>query len=164
MPRRKTVVSDEQVIEPTTVLDGVEPETDAPVDEAVPVTIPDQTVTFVNLSKHPIRIYNADTPDRIAQFEADDPKYLKEIVQSTGFARIPFREVVESTVNGVPVVKPDYRRPMALPEPQDGKILIVSSVLACLAERPDVLAPARMVRNEIGQILGCKALSNSRLP
>jgi hypothetical protein len=123
---------------------------------------------LVNLTPHPIKIYAADTPDRIDVADhsplwvlpvADQPPArIGEIPLGTnlfiGFDRIPV-EYVEYTSHGG-LVHP-------LPEPDPEVWFVVSLVVAMqqtyVYNRPDLLVPYREVRNLDGTVVGCRQLA-----
>jgi len=60
----------------------------------------------------------------------------------------------------VPLLQTKHGAVENLPAPEDGTIYIVSSMIVAAApERTDCFAPARLIRNEAGQIIGAGALS-----
>lgn len=58
--------------------------------------------------------------------------------------------------NGIPVYETEYDEVENLPEAKPNTIYIVSTLvrLAC-PDRKDLVSPAKPVRNEAGQIIGC---------
>jgi hypothetical protein len=64
-------------------------------------------------------------------------------------------------VEGVPIplVTKTYGEPVGLPDPELGVRLIVSSMVkAACPDRADLVAPARLVRDEQGRVIGALAL------
>ncbi len=60
---------------------------------------------------------------------------------------------------GVPLVRTCYGAVVGLPEEQDGVLYIVSGLVrAALPNRKDLASPAKLVRNDKGEIVGCEAL------
>jgi hypothetical protein len=43
-----------------------------------------------------------------------------------------------------------------LPEPQENTYFIVSAQVAEKAQRPDVISPGDLIRNDRGEVIGCK--------
>lgn len=91
------------------------------------------------------------------------------IIPSQGIARARQEEasvgVAKITTNVfAPVVKMTYGAPEGLPEPRDGVRYIVSYITAMAAKAhgrntDDLLMTADLVRDEEGQITGCKKFS-----
>ena len=62
-------------------------------------------------------------------------------------------------INGIPVTGNVYGEVEGLPEPEANTLYITSSLVAGrVPERHDVCIPNEPVRNEKGQIVGCKSL------
>ena len=61
---------------------------------------------------------------------------------------------------GIPMVRTCYGEVVGLPEEKQGVVLyIVSSLVrAALPHRKDLASPAKLIRNEKGEIIGCGAL------
>lgn len=81
-------------------------------------------------------------------------------------ARVSFtdRQVDSLQLGGVSVsiVKASYGKVIGLPEPNDSpdvKIfyLVSRMVLEALPERSDLIIPGKVVRDELGNIIGCEA-------
>jgi hypothetical protein len=59
----------------------------------------------------------------------------------------------------IPVNSSKFGTVIGLPEPELGKIFIVSRIIAeALPERRDLYYPDELVRNEVGKIIGCRSL------
>jgi hypothetical protein len=61
----------------------------------------------------------------------------------------------------VPIIRKSFGAIQGLPEPRTNTFYIVSSLVAQAAwalGRADVLCPGDIVRNENGQVIGCKSL------
>ena len=57
------------------------------------------------------------------------------------------------------MVRTCYGAVVGLPEEQDGVLYIVSGLVrAALPDRKDLASPAKLVRNDKGEIVGCEAL------
>ena len=106
-------------------------------------------VTFVNLTPHPIVVRREDG----SEFT---------IAPSGAIARVSTTEKVVDNVDGVPVVVREFGEVENLPEPQDGTIYIVSSlVLSAVKGRGDVMAPdtgPTAIRNSDGHIVAVTRL------
>ena len=107
--------------------------------------------TIVNLTPHVICIMG-DNGNRIAKFESE------------GIARADSSETVVGHLNGIPVVEMTYGDPVGLPDPTDDTAYIVSMLTIQAAVQvgrttSDLYTTADLVRNEQGQIIGCRKLS-----
>jgi len=64
-------------------------------------------------------------------------------------------------VNGIPVVRSTMGAPQGLPEQRRDTVIIVSALVAehpALANRIDLACPGEAIRNENGQVVGCRGL------
>ena len=62
-------------------------------------------------------------------------------------------------VQGIPVTKTVFGEPEGLPEYVEGTYIIVSQLVkSALPNRKDLVVPAEVVRDEKGNIVGCKSL------
>ncbi len=60
---------------------------------------------------------------------------------------------------GIPLVRTCYGEVVGLPDEQDGVMYIVSGLVrAALPDRKDLASPAKLIRNDKGEIIGCGAL------
>ena len=74
-------------------------------------------------------------------------------------ARVSCKTEQIGIVNGIPVTGNVYGEVEGLPEQEANTLYIVSSLVAGrVPERDDVCIPNEPVRNEKGQIVGCKSL------
>ena len=65
----------------------------------------------------------------------------------------------EPLVDGTPTSRTNFGEPEGLPDFQEGTFYIVSQLVkSALPERTDLLVPAEVVRDEKGNIVGCKSL------
>lgn len=106
---------------------------------------------IINLTPHTINIINDDN-DEIMSFE------------SMGIARADSSETVVDNINGIDIVHMSYGEPIGLPEYTDDTFYIVSMLTISAAKSigrttDDLLTTADLVRNDKGQIVGCKKLS-----
>ena len=106
---------------------------------------------IINLTPHTINIYDADC-NEVTKFE------------SMGIARADSFETVVGELNGIPVVEMSYGAPIGLPDPIEGTAYIVSMLTIQAAIQvgrttSDLYTTADLVRNEQGQIIGCRKLS-----
>lgn len=106
---------------------------------------------IVNLTPHPVRVLDADG------------SLLREL-PSDGSARAQVHEHEDGHVGGLPVVTALVGAPTGLPAPVAGTWLVVSRTTADAARQhgrdvTDLLVPARLVRDEHGAVVGCRALA-----
>ncbi len=106
-----------------------------------------KNVEFVNLTPHEITLVREDGE-------------VVKIPPSGQVARVKVEQEVVNEINGIPIVKTTFGDIEGLPEPQEGKIFIVSSIVAQAAARTDVVAPDTspqgVIRDENGRIVGVK--------
>ena len=107
---------------------------------------------FINLTPHDIQLVYQD-PDL-------DHESIDIIPASGILARCDVIKEVVGTAGPVPVYNMTYGPVQGLPEPQADTAYIVSSVVAqsLAGSRDDVLVPIDFVRDDQGQITGCRSL------
>ncbi len=75
-------------------------------------------------------------------------------------ARCAQQEQVIDSIDGIPVSRVQMGAVENLPARQQGVTYIVSHiVLQACPERSDLVKPGELVRNEQGEVIGCKCLS-----
>ena len=97
---------------------------------------------FVNLTPHAINSIDGPT-----------------IPASGTVARLAVSVDDVGMIDGVPVVRTTYGEIRDLPNPTDGTIFIVSSLIAERSNRHDLAVPNDLVRDTAGAIVGCRSLS-----
>ena len=106
-------------------------------------------MNFINLTPHAITII-VDGGENI-------------IVPASGtIARCAMENTVVGNINGIDVVETVYGDIEGLPAPQEGVAYLVSGlIMSALAGsgRVDVFKPESFVRNEEGNIIGCRQLT-----
>jgi hypothetical protein len=107
-------------------------------------------IEVINLTPHAVN------------FVADDGTPIITIEPCGTLARVSARtERTGVTIIGIPVTKTVYGDIEGLPEPRDGVVYVVSSIVASRCpERDDVFIPNESVRDESGRIIGCKSLGH----
>jgi hypothetical protein len=64
------------------------------------------------------------------------------------------------SIDGTPIFQKSFGEVENMPEQKEGKVYIVSVLVAsALKHRTDVVIPNDLVRDEKGQIIGCKSLA-----
>lgn len=102
---------------------------------------------IVNLTPHTINLYVGET--------------LVQSIPSTGLARAKATSVQIGEVNGFPIYRTSYGTVEGLPAAQDDTVYIVSALAAqAVPERADVLIVSDTVRNDSGQIVGCRGFAH----
>lgn len=98
---------------------------------------------IVNLTPHPIRIVNSEVRE----------------IPSSGVVRISEVTIQVGDVDGIPLVRKTYGQAEGLPEPQPDTLYIVSTMVrAAHPERTDLASPGDLVRDEQGNVIGCRNL------
>ncbi len=102
---------------------------------------------MVNLTPHTVKIIKSDGS-------------IISIAPAQRMARCRQQEEVIDNMDGVPVSRVQLGEVVDLPARQKGVIYIVSHiVLQACPERDDLVKPGELVRNDRGEVIGCKCLS-----
>lgn len=82
-------------------------------------------------------------------------------IKPSGLARCKVTTEKVSEINGFPVNRNSYSQVIGLPEPEKDTIYIVSVLVAKAVngKRDDCIVVDQTVRNEQGQIIGCKGFA-----
>lgn len=103
---------------------------------------------LVNLTPHALNVVTgADT--------------LVTIEPSGDIARVSVQYTIKGNCNGIPLYETIYGNLQGLPEPAEGTMYVVSTLVASAAKelgRDDILSPGELVRDENGQPVGCRGL------
>jgi hypothetical protein len=103
-------------------------------------------VQIKNFTPHPIHLLGEGN-QVIRTFESEGLVRLKTSTVSAGFS-----------IAGIPVTKTVFGELEGLPEFVDGTYIIVSQLVkSALPNRTDLLVPAEVVRDDKGNIIGCKS-------
>lgn len=106
-------------------------------------------INFVNLTPHDVVIYKGDVVDRTIPFTGIIAR-AKEETKKVG------------ELDGIPETESTFGEVENLPEPQPNTIYIVSALAAKAARDAgrtvDLRVPHDSVRNDKGQIIGCRSL------
>jgi len=101
---------------------------------------------LINLTPHPINI-------------CDEAGKVVRVFQSEGLVRLKAVTVTVGEIDGIHLTRTEFGQPEGLPEFSEGKMYIVSQLVkSALPGRKDLLVPSEVVRDEKGNIIGCKAL------
>ena len=106
-------------------------------------------MTIINLTPHAITFLDGNN------------SVLATIEPSGVVARASQTRERVSEVNGIPVNQCSYGAVTGLPDPQPETIYLVSALTAqACRDRNDVFITDDAVRNESGQIIGCRAIAH----
>jgi len=101
---------------------------------------PADSVQMINLTPHAIKEVNSG----------------RTFEPSGTVARVSVTyEKVADMDGGIPLYRAKYGAVEGLPEPQPGTVYIVSGLVFEATDRPDVIAPGNLVRDEQGRPVGC---------
>ena len=102
---------------------------------------------FINLTPHAINVFDSNN-NQIAAFG------------SNGTARCSTSTESDGVIGGIPFTKTQMGQVIGLPEKQNGVFIIVSRIIcAACPDRSDLVIVDQTVRNDKGQIVGCKSFS-----
>ena len=105
--------------------------------------------TIINKTPHPIHIVDADGAV-VRTFPACPAEDLIRLRAET----VPCEEL-----DGVPTSRTEFGEATGLPDYEEGVYYVVSQLVkSAKASRSDLLVPAEVVRDENGQIIGCRSL------
>jgi len=104
-----------------------------------------ENINFINLTPHKLNIVRES--GIIATFNSE------------GVARLATSVKEHPSIAGFPVTSQVLGEITDLPEPQEGTIYIVSSLVMMKARRADVVAPGPAIRDDEGRIIGANGLS-----
>jgi len=100
-----------------------------------------------NFTPHPINILDTENKEIVTIAPEGISIRLKSTVKKQG------------SHNGLPLTKTVFGEPQGLPEVETETLLIVSQLVkSALPNRPDLVVPAELVRDDNGQIIGCRSL------
>ena len=84
-----------------------------------------------------------------------------DIAPSGVIARVSTKDTMMNPINGIPVFRTEYGEIENLPDPCEGTVYVVSSLVAARCpERDDVFVPGRPIRDDQGRIIGSAGLSH----
>lgn len=103
---------------------------------------------LINMTPHPITIVD------------ENNNVIKSIPFSGNQIRLKVStETLVDKISEIPISKTVFGEPEGLPDYVEGTYYIVSQLVkSALPHRKDLLVPAEMVRDEKGNIIGCKSL------
>lgn len=103
---------------------------------------------FINLTPHDVRIMS----------EGKEEVFIPASGQC---ARCEVKEELCGYIDNIAIYHTSYGKVQDLPEPKEGVYYLVSTIVAkaCKGQRDDLLVPFDFIRDESGNIIGCKSLS-----
>lgn len=111
---------------------------------------------LVNKNPHPFNLYkdgelvlSLDKADKPARVDTKQVK-INDIIVDNVNSSLPLKVDINSTKFGE--IKD-------LPALQDGVLYIVSRIVASASDRDDLVIPNDLVRDDDGQVIGCRALA-----
>lgn len=110
---------------------------------------------FINLTPHDIHIISGNS----------EKSPSEKIIPASGqCARCNVQKTLCDYVDNIPVYATSYGDVQGLPDSENGVFYIVSTIVAeaCKGQRDDLLVPFDFVRDEHGNIIGCKSFSRVR--
>lgn len=103
-------------------------------------------VTLVNATPHPLNIVQRDG--------------VTLTVAPSGICpRCTSTEVIDGAIGLIDISRQTLGEVEGLPEAIPGAFFIVSRLVASAANRPDLLVPGSLIRDDQGKVIGCKGLS-----
>ena len=102
---------------------------------------------FINLTPHEITLVN-DQGDITLVIKPEETP-----------ARCAVKREIAFIADNVQVNQSVFGEVVGLPDPVEGTWCIVSRIVAEAARRSDLLVPDETVRNQEGQIVGCKSFA-----
>jgi hypothetical protein len=90
----------------------------------------------------------------------DNGRFVKTYDKGDTQIRLSVKTVQdEPLIDGTPTSRTSFGEPEGLPDFQEGTFYIVSQLVkSALPERTDLLVPAEVMRDDMGNIIGCKSL------
>ena len=102
---------------------------------------------IINKTPHPVNIVN------------DENNLIHTFPKAEQLIRLKMVTVAVDSIGGIPTTITRFGEPEGLPNQQEGVFYIVSQLVKnALPKRDDLLVPAEVVRDNQGNIVGCKSL------
>lgn len=106
-------------------------------------------MNIINKTPHPIHVLDKEGNEVITL----------PLCQQEDLIRLGMKVVPAEPIGAVPTSRTEYGEPVGLPEYQDGIYYVVSALVkSALPHRSDLLVPAEVVRDQSGNIIGCRSL------
>ena len=112
------------------------------------------TTTIVNLTPHAVNVIRDDNSVAITIPASGNVARCSQTIDIVG-------SITTGSVS-IPVSSSSYGEVIDLPDPKPGYYYIVSRlVMSACPARQDLLCPNDLVRNDAGQVIGCRSLANN---
>lgn len=112
------------------------------------------TTTVVNLTPHDVNVVGNDNSVAITIPASGNVARCSQTIDIVG-------NITLDSVD-IPISSSSYGEVVDLPDPQDNTYYIVSRlVMSACPTRQDLLCPNDLVRNDAGQVIGCRSLANN---
>lgn len=109
-------------------------------------------VELVNLTNHDVTVLDDNNDEIIDIPPSGDVARCKTDTK--------YKTSITYQASKLPLTKTRMNEVLNLPEPEDGKIYIVSLIVAAVAsDRDDLVIPDELVKNDDGYVIGCRSLS-----
>lgn len=111
---------------------------------------------IINLTPHEIVFCKDGDAERGYDYD------VVKVVPACGLvARLTGKNNRIGEIDGIPIFKTVYGEVAGLPEPQDGVVYVVSTLVKQRCrDRKDVLVPVGLIRDGMGNIIGCTGLGD----
>ena len=107
-------------------------------------------IKIINLTQHNVNIVNKEG------------KIIKVFEPSGIVARCTQSTTTLGKINDIPITQSTFGEVEGLPQEEKNTFFIVSRlVLSACKDRHDLLVPNELIRDENGNIIGCKSLANN---
>ena len=101
---------------------------------------------IINKTPHPVVIL-------------DEENKVVASLPTKGLIRLESTMVNVGECNGTRITRTEFGAPEGLPQEEAGTRYVVSQIVkSALPQRADLLVPAEVVRDEAGNIVGCRSL------
>ena len=112
------------------------------------------TTTIVNLTPHAVNVISDDNSIAITIESSGNVARCSQTIDIIG-------SITTNSVS-IPISSSSYGEVVDLPDPKPGYYYIVSRlVMSACPNRQDLLCPNDLVRNDAGQVIGCRSLANN---
>lgn len=112
------------------------------------------TANIINLTPHSVNIIGNDNSVAITIEASGNVARCSQTIDIVGALTLDSVDI--------PISSSSYGEVVDLPDPQDGIYYVVSRlVMSACPARQDLLVPNDLVRNDAGQVIGCRSLANN---
>lgn len=114
---------------------------------------------IINLTPHPIRIFEPDTPDVVDEYRDED--ILDVIPRNASFAiaHLSELELGAFEIDGISIENVQYNLMSYTPPQVTDTYYVVPPATALSCRRGDFVVPHSFVRNSEGTVIGCRKLA-----